>query len=166
MKSEEIKWQVYEYPFKPKSADWYWVVWSISIFFIILCVFFKNLILGILIFLSAFIMSLFSAKEPDLINVKINSSGIFLNNKFYAFNQIYSFWINKQEIIKEQEVIKTEYNLLLKLKSKISPLLVVPIDFKNLENLNEDKLEKFLKQYLKIEQLQEPALHKIIEKLF
>ena len=148
---EEIRFEIEEFEYSHKTNDWYWAVGIITTAIAIASVIFENILFAILIIIASFTLVMQSAKKPTLLKVLINARGITINNKFYPFNNLESFWVDKNG--------ETD-TLLIKSKKITMPYIVVPLH-------EEDSgfIENFLTNFLNEEELHEPLAQKIMERL-
>jgi len=144
-----IKWQAIEFEYKKKGPDWFWVLWIISVGIIVVLVIYNNILFAILIFISAFTLSLQATRRPQLINFEINSSGILINNKKYIYDYLDSYWIKEKNDDEPPQII---------LKSKKTFMLYIII---SLDNVDVQKVDGFLTDYLTKEEHHEPIPYKI-----
>lgn len=147
-----VSWQAPEYEHYEKSADWFWAVAIITIGFLTLAFIFKNIILGVLIFMLGFVVMLYGAKKPRLAKFLINYRGLTINSKFFPYDNLKSFWLNYDP---------PEHKELLVISKKIfMPRLSIP-----LENTDPNKIREILIKYLE-EKYEEKALSDVLAKLF
>jgi hypothetical protein len=83
---EEIKWQAFEYEHSTKSADWFWIVWIIAIGIAVTAYLFNNLLFGMFILISAFSLSLYASRKPDLLNFALSEKGFLIKGKLVPFS--------------------------------------------------------------------------------
>ncbi|MBU4480415.1 hypothetical protein KKG48_03170 [Patescibacteria group bacterium] len=141
-----IKWKALEYEYFHKSPDWFWALWIISIGIIVTSVIYNSMLFAILIFISAFTLSIQAVKKPRLISYEIDSEGIIIYGKKYLFENLESF-----------KIIEDEFpRIILKSKKHFMPFITVPLGDTDTKNVNE-----FLNQYLKEENHEEPWSYKV-----
>lgn len=145
---KELEWQAFEYPYQPKTADWFWAVWIIAVGIAVTSYLFNNLLFGVFVLLSAFSISLFGSRRPDLLIFRLSEKGIGIRNKLIPFSSLKSFWIENDKIIFQAE-------------NKIVPFIIVPLN----EEIDNEQLREYLLKHLEEKEHHEPILQKIVEKL-
>ncbi len=86
-------WEEYSHLYVPKDKDWKWSVAIISITIALISFMFSNITFGFLIIISTIVLMLNSFHEPGLVRFEINTKGIRVNQEFWSFTDIKSFWI-------------------------------------------------------------------------
>jgi len=151
MKEKIIKWKAHEYEFKQKSPDWYWSIWIVSVVLIILSVINGSALLAILIFFSAFTLSVQAARKPEIINFKIDDLGITVDKARYTYGRIESYWIERDE----------DPQIILKMKkTHLFSQIVIP-----LENVDVKEVDNYLADYLKKEEMEVNFVYKLTKYL-
>lgn len=54
----------------------------------------ENILMGIFLILSSIILLAYSNKKPEICSVEINQRGVGVDNRFYPYREIKSFWIH------------------------------------------------------------------------
>src|SRR3990167_6894072 len=90
-----VTWEAPEYEHVKRSADWYWSLWIITISLTVTAIVFGNVLLGILLILSGFSITLFGHRKPRVSKCKIDGLGIYLGENFYPYTALDSFWIEE-----------------------------------------------------------------------
>ena len=133
----KIEWDANEYEHKERSHDWFWAVGIISVAIAIAAIIFGNIIFAILILLSAFALSLFINRPPNILHIVVNEKGIARDKIFYPYSTLESFWIDTDHPHKK---------IILRSNKLLMPLIVVPLgDEANAEEIHE-KLSLFLEE--------------------
>lgn len=148
----KISWQALEYKQKEKTVDWYWAVIIIALAIVVISIYTHNMLFAVLVILSTGILLSFSINKPRLIDISINQKGITVDHDMYPFITLESFWV---ESIKGEDE-----KILLKSNKLLMPLITIP-----LEEHHHLDVREFLLQYLKEEEMREPLLNKVMEKL-
>ncbi|MFH0846281.1 MAG: hypothetical protein V1851_02705 [Patescibacteria group bacterium] len=148
---EEIEWQAFEYDFEPKSDNWFWAIWIIAIGMAWTSFLFNNFILSILILVAVFSISVFASRPPKRLTFKLFKKGFLIEQKLISFYSLQSFWINEDE-----------KKILLKPQSKTKPLLIIPLNPRQIDN---DEIKSYLLTHLEEEELKEPFLKTLLERL-
>ncbi|MEA2112951.1 MAG: hypothetical protein U9P50_03205 [Patescibacteria group bacterium] len=146
---EKLSWQALEYEYKDKSADWFWVVWIISLSIAITAYLFNNILFGIFIIISAFSLSIYASRRPSLLNFELSEKGISINEKLIPFNSLRSFWI------------EDDLKIILQAKRKSTPYIIIPLD----KSLDTNKIKEYLLEKLEEEEHHETLSQKIFERL-
>ncbi len=151
MEGKNIKWKAHEYEFKQKSPDWYWTIWIISIVLIIVSLFSGSPLPAILIFFSAFAISVQGARQPEIIDFEINDLGVVVEKNRYTYGKIKSYWIEQDE----------DPQIILELKdSQLFSQIVIP-----LENVDVQKVDGYLTENLKKEESEVSLIYKLTKYL-
>jgi len=145
----EIKWQAFEYKHQTKSADWFWIVWILAIGIAITSYLFNNLLFGMFILISAFSLSLYASRKPDLLNFVLSEKGFFIKGKLVPFSAIQSFWVEENQ------------KIILQSKTKTIPYIIIPLA----EDIDEEEVREYLLKHLEEEEHHETLFQKIFEKL-
>ena len=135
-------WQIPEYHKHERGRLWYIVASIIFIFLIGYGIFTNNFLFALLMLLFVAIIFMHSTREPMYLNIGVSDKGVILNDKFFTYDSLESFWI-----IDEPPLTK---NLFLKFNSSIKPPLSIHLaeqDANELRTtlsnfLNEDRTQK------------------------
>lgn len=151
-----IYWEAPEYYHEPKDSDWFWIVGIIAGAIILLSFIYGNILLAILILVGTVSIFLHANKEPLIREVEISEKGIRIDRTFYPYLTLDSFWIE----VHEHEDVDDFYiaRLLVKSKKTLMPLIVIPIEYPNL-----DEIREFLSIFIEEEEHHEPLAHKVAE---
>jgi hypothetical protein len=147
-----LNWEAPEYEYIEKSPDWFWAVAIIAAGFIFLAYFFRNIILGVLIFLMAFVVMLYGARKPRLAKFLIDWRGITINSRFYPYENLKSFWIHYDPPHHKELVFIS--------KKLFMPLISIP-----LAEADPNKIREILIKYLE-ERHQELSFIDVLAKFF
>lgn len=146
-----LTWKALEYPHKHHSSDWFWGVGIITVGATILAIIFNNLLFAVFIIVSGIAVVLMALREPRMLTCTLNERGIKIDNDFYTYSTLVSFWV------------QVEYGapkLLLQSSKKLAPMIIIP-----LEDVHEDDVRDFLIDYLPEEEMHEPLAHHIFDLL-
>lgn len=152
-KSQPLHWQAYEYEPKEQSGDWFWAVGIVTVAIAVTAIIFNNVLFAIVIILAGFSLSLYAARPPKIIDIVIDEIGIRVNNSFYPYRGLESFWIEKQSSYPK---------ILVKSQKLIMPYIVVPIDE---EEHDPEIIRKTLQRHLPEIFHSESIFEKILERL-
>lgn len=123
-----ISWNAPEHFYVEKKPDWYWSVGIITLSISAVMIIFGNVITGIFILIAAVALVINASYPPKVVYHEINDRGIIVNNKFYTFLSLESFWIPHDEI---------PHRLILKSRKLFMPLIVILIDEHDPEDIRE-----------------------------
>jgi len=136
-----ITWRTQEYDFTPKSKEWYWVIGIVAGGIMVASLLLANILFAILIAIAAFCIMLFGARPPKPVLVELSSQGIKLNEEYYSYKSLESFWINNTEPL----------TIIFKSKKALSPFIIIPLEY-----LSPDNTREFLLKHLPEEEHQIP----------
>jgi len=148
---DTISWQGYEYTHYEKSSDWFWALGIVALSSAVTAIIFKNILFALLILVGAFAVALFAAKKPHLIHFEITRRGVAIDDVFYPFTTLESFWIDEDE--------HGHHTLIIKSERVIMPYIIIPLS----ESIEFDEVRDILLAKLDEEELHEPVSHKILE---
>lgn len=150
MENSNLNWQAYEYFHTEKTTSWYWILGIVAITGAIISIILSNIILAILILISAITLSMYAHKKPTMVNIELKEKGIVVEKIFHPYKTIHSFWVEEDHFPK----------ILLKSKKTLMPLIVIPI-----QEVHPEEVREFLRIHLEEEELIEPFLQKIMDYL-
>ncbi len=91
--SESVfSWQAPEYEYFQKHPKWYWVMGGILFAIIIYALITNAILMAITFILIGMLGYVYAEREPRIIQVEINPDGIRVDNYFYDYDDIRSFW--------------------------------------------------------------------------
>ena len=145
-----LSWNAPEYEDLRRSSDWFWSLWIISTALSITSIIFKNVLLGILILLISFAVTLFGHRKPRIIKFKIDQKGVYVEDTLYPYSTLESFWID--------DIVGPRSKLILKSQKKLLSYIVVPI-----EDRTQDEIRYILSGFLHEIEHHESLFVKLIE---
>lgn len=145
---EKLSWRTHEYFHTPKTADWYWIVGTITLSIALIAIILNNVIFAVLIIVSSFTLSLFASKRPDIIDIEINNSGVIVNRDLYGYKDLESFWIETED---------GNPRIIIKSKKLFMPYISIFI-----EDVHPDDIHALLSAHLEEERHSEPLLEKLL----
>ncbi len=148
--NEVLSWDAVEHHHIEKTSDWYWSLGIIAVSAAILCVLFSNILFGIFILIAAFTAGLHAARSPNMIHIELHRKGILVEQKFYHYKDIESFWIDEHEQLLP--------SIILKSKKLLMPYIIIPIG-----DTHPDHIHSELKRHLEEIPHHESAFHKVLE---
>ncbi len=129
-----FQFQAFEYEHKEHSPDWFWAVGIITIALSVTAIILHNVLFAFVIVLSGFVLSLFAARPPKQIEVTISDEGIRVENTFYPFHSLESFWIDEKE---------QKSKILIKSQRLLMPYIIVPLD-----DADPEKVQMYLSRHI------------------
>jgi len=146
-----ISWHTEEYNHEKKSADWYWAVGIVAVSAAAASVLMNNVLLAILITIGAFSLMLLASRPPEIIEIKIDESGIIVGKYRYPFSNLESFWINEHT---------NPPRLLITSKKTFAPHIIILV-----KDVSVEGLRSRLRERVKEEEQHESLIQLIMEHL-
>ena len=150
MENQKIIWQTPAHEHRIKGHDWFWGVGIIAFSIVGTSIILGDILFAIIIIISAIIIVLSANKEPKLTEVSIDSRGIRINDLHYPYSTLDGFCIDENFGLPK---------LLVKSKKTFATLIIAPIG----DDVDIEKVQKYLSIFIKEEELQEPLSHKIVD---
>src|SRR3989344_4115395 len=147
----EINWKIEEPNFTPKTAEWFWALGIMAFALIVFAILLKNYLFIIIVALTALIIYGNRRREPEIINFRLDNSGLRAGNKFYDYENFESFWIFLGE--------KKEF--VLHYKKHLMPLLTVPF-----HDHDEPEIRQILSEHLREREEQESFIDILRKRFF
>ena len=150
--SFKIEWDAHEYEHKERKSDWFWAVGIISVSLAITSIILDNIILGLLILISAFTLSIFANRPPKTIHVVVYDKGITKDKIHYPYNTLRSFWIDIEHPHKK---------IILRSEKLLMPLIIIPLgEDTDIEQIHDDLSSTLPEEFHSL-----PFIERIIEYL-
>jgi hypothetical protein len=149
---DAIRWEGYEYLHSEKSVDWYWAVGIVALSGAVAAFLLGDFLFGVLILLSAFTLSLFTARKPQIVSFEINRRGVLIDKKLFPYNTLDSFWLHEEG---------DQPTLIIKSKKTLMPLVMIPLN----QTLQIDDVHMYLVRFLEEEEQELPVSHRLVEYL-
>ena len=118
--SPQLEWEVDEYPMHQRSKLWYILAAVIGVALIVYAVATANFLFAVIILMVGVITLLSSFVPPDRVPVLITNTGVVVSDMYYDFQAIKDF-----SIAYDPPHVK---NLYFEFHSPWQPLLTVPLD--------------------------------------
>lgn len=131
-----LEWDVFEYEHKPKSSDWSWIAGIIGISLAVLAVILGNLIFGVLLVIATITVILFAHKHPDVLHVEINNKGVRVNDEYFPYSTLDSYWVDDEG--------RYPYLILTSKEKTLIPHIKIPIH----SDVDPDELKDLMLDYL------------------
>ncbi len=158
----EITWRIEEPDLMPKTSNWFWAFGILAFALVVFSILLKNYLLIIIVALASFIIYGGKNKKLDFVNFHLDSHGLYIERKFYPYENFESFWIFPEQLNNSDKEVRAETReMILRYKKHVMPLLLVPI-FSN----DETQIRRILKKYLAEVEEQESLLNLLRKKFF
>ncbi len=149
---KEFSWHTHEYAHREKTQDWFWVLGIVAVAAAITSIIFGNVLFAIVIVIGAFVIALFAARKPNIVNVDIGEKGVRVGNVLYPFKTLKSFWIDEEH--------REGARLILVSQKMIMPYIIIAVEHDDIKELGE-----FLDTKLKAEPYEESPFQVILDRL-
>ena len=148
-----LEWETEEFRHSEKGLDWYIALGVIAVAGATATVIFGDLMFAALIIVAAATLALYASRRPNTITVSMDDGGITIDNRYFPFSTLESFWI-EEEMEFEQPV------LLVKSQRLLMPLVTVWIDD---EEVDPSEVREHLLQFMDEEEMSEPLSQRAME---
>jgi hypothetical protein len=91
--SLSFSWKALEYEHHEKHPKWYWVTGGLLLAIVIYALITDSILMAITFILIGMLGYIFAEREPRTIQMEINPEGIRVDNYFYGYEDLKSFWI-------------------------------------------------------------------------
>lgn len=156
--NEKIEWSALEYEEKERNNDWFWALGVIVVAGSITSIIFANYFFAILLLLGGGMLAFFAIKKPETFFYELNDKGFKTKSRLYPYEDIKSFWVQKETFENGKELKPTFF---VKSKRLVMPILSVPIE----NTLGEKIKAKMLANNVKEEEMKEHPSEHIMESL-
>jgi len=151
-------WEEYNYLYFSKDKDWKWSVAIVSITIALISFMFSNITFGMLVLIATVVLLIHAFKEPSVIRFEINTKGVRVNQEFWSFTDIRTFWIedNREHHIHSRILFSTN--------GFLDSLLVIPLPL----NATNDQIHDIHEELVKIlpeQRMSESIFQKALEYL-
>jgi len=151
-------WEEYNYLYFSKDKDWKWSVAIVSITIALISFMFSNITFGMLVLIATVVLLIHAFKEPSVIRFEINTKGVRVNQEFWSFADIRSFWIedNREHHIHSRILFSTN--------GLLDSLLVISLPL----NATNDQIHDIHEELVKIlpeQRISESIFQKALEYL-
>ena len=150
-KTQFIEWETQEYEHKNRSPDWFWSVGIMAVAGAITSIILNNILFAVIIILASFSLLIYARRHPDTIIVTLDNKGVRIDKYFYPYHTLESFWVEEND---------GPPKIILKSQKLIMPYIVVQI-----ENVDPNKVRRYLEKYIPEVFHNESHFHKIMERL-
>lgn len=150
-KPQPLHWQTSEYEEKERHPDWFWSVGILTVAIAATSIILNNVLFALIILLGGFSLTIYAIRKPKKIDVALNEKGVLLDKLFYPYYTLESFWIEEHE---------THPRILIKSQKLLMPYLVI-----NIEEVEPEKVRKYLVRHIHEVFHSESIFHRILERL-
>jgi hypothetical protein len=151
---QKITWETLDHIKEDKSSDWFWIVGIIAIAGSVLAIFFSNILLGLVILLSAFASFMFVHTPSKIERYELNKKGITIGDTMYPYNSLESFYVIDEDGYERDRI-------LIKSEKLFMTLIIMPLG----NEVTVDEVRDFLLEYIDEEEMREPPTYYIMSKL-
>src|SRR5579872_1600355 len=144
----DLTWTAPEYMHTHKTADWYWIVGIVALTLAVISTLFGDMLFGIFIVVGAFTLALYASRPPQFQQIKISEKGVQIQDTFYSYNVLESFWIEEKEL---------HPRILFKSERHIAPYIIVLLG-----EVPAEEIRDVLSQHLHEVKHSEPFLEKLL----
>ena len=81
---------------RERSNDWYWGVGALALAGALASIFFGNVLLAIIIIMSAGSIGVLASREPREHSVTLDTRGMIVDGTRYPYSAIHSFWVEHE----------------------------------------------------------------------
>lgn len=148
-----LSWTTPEYVFKEKKPDWYWALALGIIGFMVIAIVSSNFLLGVLILLAGGLLFYLAQKKPHDITVDVSDQGISINEDYFPYKKIDSFWIDEDG--------EDGWKVLLHIHRPFNPLVVIPLP----EDLDPRDVRELFLAFMEEAEKAEPLVNRLSDKL-
>lgn len=152
LRQKEFSWATYDTNSKPKSADWYFILWTVAIAGAVAAILLNNILFGLFLVIAAFSVSIYASRKPKLVEFRVSRKGIEADTILVPLSTLSHFCI-----VEENEPIY----LLLQSKKVLSPLHTFPVA----PEVDTESLHEFLNKFLEEEVLEIPFSQRIMDRI-
>ena len=152
MQNDRIQWHAPEYFFYTKSREWFIALSIVALALLVVAVFLKDFLFAVVIVVGAVALALHAKHPPREIEAEVNRTGLLVNQTFYPYSSLQSFWIDQHN--------RRGPKLLARSQKLLMPLIIVPLGEQDV-----DVVHGFLENYLPQQEQYEPLSHKLLEYL-
>ena len=145
-----ISWEAPEHHHVEKGNDWFFSLVIVVAALVIVALLFDNALFALLIGLAGGALAVSAAKGPSIVPYEVSVRGVRIEDELYTYASLESYHIDEEDPRGPQ--------LLLKSEKRLKPLIVIPLPFDHV-----DDIEALLQDKLPEEELAEPFLVKVME---
>jgi hypothetical protein len=117
------------------------------------------MLFGIFILLSAFSLSIYASRRPDLLKFSISKKGFLVGTKLLPFSSFISFWVEDEDNNSSDN--NKQRKIILRAKNKTVPYVIIPLD----GEVDTEEIREYLLKHLEEKEHHEPLSQRIFERL-
>jgi hypothetical protein len=152
LRQKEFVWTEYDTNSKKKSADWYFVLWTIAISGAVGAVLLENILFGLFIIIAAFSVTIYASRKPRLVDFRVSRTGIEVDTIHIPLSSLSHFYIAEDG--------EPTY-LLLQSKKVLSTLYSFPVA----HDVEIDSLHAFLATFLEEQAMEVPFSQRLMDRI-
>lgn len=88
-----FSWRAPEFINHQRSRRWFWIAGILILILVLYALYTNSATMAIVFIVLAGVYYLTHNQEPKIIDIKVTALGIYVDQKFYPYNQINSFWV-------------------------------------------------------------------------
>ena len=131
----EIEWTGYEHEYRVRGPYWFLYPLAIATVGIVFGIVTKNYSFIVFLVMAFTILVVYIKRPPRVITYRIEKKGVWMQNNFYDFSKLKSFWIFEHPLLVSELLLETDKTL--------NPLLRF-----RLENVVLSEVKKVISRYL------------------
>jgi hypothetical protein len=136
--TKTVEWQTPEYEHFDKDIGWFKAVFLVTVISVILALVFQNFFFALILLLSGFVIMLYGARLPEMMEVILTPKGVRINQNLFPYDRLKSFWLSDSH--GEGRAKK----LILEADRFFLPHVVIPLAAET----DEELVREYLLQYL------------------
>jgi len=148
---EKLSWETLDHIKENKSSDWFWIIGIIAIAGAILAIFFGNILLGLIILLSAFASFMFVNTPGKIESYELNKKGVRVGDTIYPYSTLKSYCVVDEDGYDRDRI-------LIKSEKLFMPIIIIPLG----NEVTVDETDDFLSEYIEKEEMIEPPTYHIM----
>ncbi len=151
-KPRSVSWEAPEHHHIEKGNDWFFALIVIVVCLVLVAILLNDVLFALLLGIAGGVLLMVASNKPAIIPYEISVKGVKVGGEFYPYNNLLSYYIDEED--------PHGPHILIKIDSKIMPLLVFPIPEEHIY-----EIEEILQDRLPEEYLEESIFVKIFEVL-
>jgi hypothetical protein len=144
--TKKYEWDAVEFEHMEKPVDWYWGLGIVTLTGCILAILSGNYLLVVLLVLGGFMLGYYGNDKPHDAHVELSERGVRINNDFYRYETMRSFWIYLDHKKRERIIFVTG--------RPIMPERIITLP----DTLSPNELRNFLLEYIEEKETKPSAI--------
>lgn len=149
--ARSVTWEAPAHNHTEKGSDWFWALGIIAASATAVCLFFGNILFGILIILAAATLALVANREPEIVAYAVTSRGLRVGDTLYPYSTLEAYYIDDEDEERGPQ-------LLARSEKMFMHLVIMPLPEEYV-----DDIEDILAERLPEEHIEEPFAAKVME---